>query len=750
MKRFFLLYLCFVISFLVNAQIPDYKNSSLSIDLRIKDLIGKMTIEEKIGQLNQLSGGSFTGPAAANDPGQKGKLELLKKGKVGSFLNVIGVKEITNLQKIAIKETRLGIPLLFALDVIHGYKTIFPIPLAEACSWDLNGAELTASIAAKEASAAGLNWTFAPMMDISRDPRWGRVMEGAGEDPYLGSQFAAARVRGFQGELSDNEHLMACVKHFAAYGAPEAGREYNTVDISRYSLWNYYLPPYQAAVNAGSATVMNSFNIVDGIPASANKYLVSEVLKKRWNFKGFVVSDWGSFAETILHGYAVDKADAAEKCFLAGSDMDMESRFLLENLESLVNKGIISLSRLDDAVTRILYYKFKLGLFEDPFRFCNEEREMKNQMTKSNINTARLAGSKSMVLLKNDNNTLPLSKSQKNLMVAGFLADSKEDVLDFWKAQGEDKHTVTILQGIKNKLPDALISYAQGYDSNLKTSELLLKELKSKALVADVIIAVIGISGKNAGEARCLADIAPSSGQMAMLNALKATGKKVIVVVQAGRPMILTEVDKKFPAILNAWIGGSEHGNAVADIIFGDFNPSAKTVISFPYSMGQIPVYYNHYNTGRPHKDGDEGPDAFWVSRYRDIQNAPLYPFGHGLSYSTFEYGDLKISKSSINKNESTELSVSIKNTSQRAGEEIVQLYIRDLASSRVRPVKELKDFKKILLQPGESRMVSFNLPASKLSFYDENGETLLETGAFKVYVGPDSEHLKEVDLILN
>ncbi len=731
------------------AQNPAYKNTSLSIKQRIEDLLGRMTVDEKVGQLNQLNGGVLTGPEAANDPGQKGKMQLVKAGKIGSFLNVIGVKEIKAVQKIAVEESRLGIPILFAYDVIHGYKTIFPIPLAEACSWDPKGAELTASIAAKESAAAGLHWTFAPMMDVGRDPRWGRVMEGSGEDPYLGSILAAARVKGFQGDLSDNQHILACVKHFAAYGAAEAGREYNTVDLSRYALWNYYLPPYQAAVNAGAATVMNSFNIFDGVPASANKYLVTDVLKKKWDFKGFVVSDWSSFGETITHGYAANKAEAAEKCMLAGSDMDMESRVFTEELAKLVNNGAVSTARLDDAVGRILYYKFKLGLFEDPYRFCDEEREKRTLLAKEHLAIARTAAANSMILLKNQGNVLPLAKTTKNILVTGFLADSKPDVLDFWKGQGDDNNTVTVLAGLKNKLPNANISYAKGYEDGNKTNEVLLKELSKKAAGADVVVAVIGVSGKTTGEARCLADIAPTADQMQMLRTLKQSGKPVVVVVQTGRPMVLTEVDQNFSTILYAWIGGTEHGNGLADVLLGDVNPTAKTAMTFPYAVGQIPVYYNHYNTGRPHTDGKNGPDDFWVSRYRDIPNSPLYPFGFGLSYTTYDYSNLKLSKTNLTKNETVEVSIEVKNTGKVAGQEIVQLYIQDPYASRVRPVKELKDFQKISLNPGESKVVTFQLPATKLGFLDENGDSLLETGAYKIMVGKDSENLLKADLML-
>ncbi len=747
---------------------PRFKNPKLSIDERVSDLLQRMTLEEKVGQLNQLSGGVLTGPAAAGDPGQKAKLDLVRQGKMGSFLNVLGAKETRNVQKIAVEESRLGIPLLFAFDVIHGYKTVFPIPLAESTSWNPAGAELAASIAAKEAASAGLHWTFAPMMDVTREPRWGRVMEGSGEDPYIGAQFSAARVRGFQGTEWNNERIMACIKHFAAYGAPEGGREYNTVDMSRYALWNYYLPPYKAAVEAGSATVMNAFNIVDGVPASGNYYLNTTVLRDKWGFEGFIVSDWASFGEMISHGYAADDADAAEKALMAGSDMDMESRVMQKAMANLVREGKVPIKTLDNAVGKILHWKFKLGLFEDPYKYSNEAREAATLLTAEHRRLARQAAGESMILLKNDGEILPLSKSVKNVLVAGYLAESQEDVLDFWKGAGESKDAVTILEGVKKKLPGATVNYAKGYnstvydesyyafnnikpgDENRLSSADLLKDLTAKAASADVIIATIGLTGRVAGEARSLADINPDPEQMAMLKALKATGKPMVVVVQAGRPMVLTDVDKNYPAILNAWIGGTEHGNAVADILFGDTNPSAKTTISFPYALGQIPVYYNHYNTGRPHIDGKEGSDNFWVSRYRGIPNEPLYPFGYGLSYSTFKYSGMTLSEKSINQNQNVKVSVTVTNTGKRPGQEVVQLYIRDLVASRVRPVKELKDFKKVEIGVGESKVVTFDLPAVKLGFYDEDGNWLLEKGAFKIFVGPNSRDLTEADLVLN
>lgn len=726
----------------------DYKNPKIAIEKRVKSLLSIMTLDEKVGQLNQLNGGVMTGPQAANDPGQQGKIKELKAGKVGSFLNVVGAAETKAVQKIAVEETRLGIPLIFGYDAIHGYKTIFPIPLAEACSWDLSMAEKTAAINAKESAAAGLHWTFAPMMDISREPRWGRVMEGSGEDPYLGGLFAAARVKGIQGNL-DNQHVMACIKHFAAYGAPEGGREYNTVDISRYSLWNNFLPPYKAAVDAGAATVMNSFNIIDGIPASANKYLMQDVLKKKWGFNGMIVSDWGSFGELVNHGYAENGADAAQKALMAGSHMDMEARVVVENLAQLVKDKKVPISVVDEAVSKVLYLKFRLGLFENPYLYSDEKREASVTFTKEHQDVAAEAARSSMVLLKNDNKTLPFSKSTKRVLVVGHLADSKEDALDFWCGKGESKDVITYMEGIKAKMPSAEVVFAKGYDENNKTSENLLKDLTDKAKQADIVIAVIGITGKLAGEARALSDINPADAQMQVLKSLQNIGKPMTVLVHAGRPIILTEVQKITPSILYAWIGGTKMGTAVADILFGDYNPSAKTVMSFPYAVGQIPVYYNGFNTGRPHKDGKEGSDHFWVSRYQDIPNAPLYPFGYGLSYSSFEYKDLKLSASEMSKKDKITATIAVKNTSDKDGEEIVQLYVRDLVGSYVRPLKELKGFQKVAIKAGESKNLTFIIEPSMLSYYDESGNTLLESGNFKIFIGSNSRDALVADLKL-
>jgi beta-glucosidase len=748
MQKSILIIVCSLFSFAILAQTPAYKNPALSTDTRLADLLNRMTVDEKVGQLNQVNGGVLTGPAVANDPGQQGKVALLRQGMVGSFLNVTGVEQTRSVQKIAIEESRLGIPVLFAYDVIHGYKTVFPIPLAEAASWDPAAAERAASIAAKEASAAGLHWTFAPMMDMSREPRWGRVMEGSGEDPYLQARLAEARVRGFQGNLDEN-HVLATIKHFAAYGAAEAGREYNTVDLSRYALHNYYLPPYKAAVAAGAATVMNSFNMVDAVPASANNYLVNEVLRGQWGFKGMVVSDWASFGEVITHGYAKDAAEAAEYSLLAGSDMDMESGVFRASLANLINTGKIPMATLDAAVARVLRLKFQLGLFDNPYKYHDSAREKATLLAPEHLAEARRAAANTMTLLKNDDKLLPLSPNLKTILVLGHLAEAQADVLDFWKGMGDHKNTVTILEGIKAKYPTAKVDFVAAVDRNGTFNPAAAAEIKAKAKKADVIIATIGLFGDLAGEARSLAELRPSDGQMTMLATAKATTKPIVVLVQAGRPMVLTEVAKQYKTILYTWIGGTQHGHGVADILSGAVNPSAKTAMSFPVAVGQIPVYYNHYSGGRPHKDGNEGPAHFWVSRYRDIPNEPLYPFGYGLSYSKFEYSDLRLSKASINQNETITITANIKNSSTVDGTEIAQLYIRDLVAQPLRPVLELKDFQRIAIAAGQTKTISFQLPASKLSFYDAAGNTLLQKGDFKIYLGTNSRDLLEANLEL-
>ena len=742
MKFIFGIALCSItVNSFAQTKLP-YQNPALNIEKRVADLLGRMTVEEKAGQLNQLNGGAFTGPAV-NDVGQNEKIKMVQSGAVGSLLNVVGVADTRAIQTEAVK-SRLHIPLIFGYDVIHGYKTIFPIPLAEACSWDLEAIEKNSSIAAKEASAAGVHWTFAPMCDVSNDPRWGRVMEGAGEDPYYAGLVSAARVKGFQGNLNDNKHVLACVKHFAAYGLVEAGREYNQVDVSRVMLWNKYLPPYKAAVNAGAATVMNAFSVVDGVPASANKYLVTDVLKNKWGFKGFVVSDWASFSEEIKHGYAEDEKDAALKSLQAGSMMDMESKISQKYLPELLKEKKITIQQLDEAAGKILYQKFRLGLFDDPFKFCNEANEKAVMFTAENRAIAKTAAEKSIVLLKNNNNILPLDKNKKVALI-GFYANSKPDLFDFWIGQGNSNDAVTVYDGLKSKISN--ISFCNGYNGDNSSSEMLINEAIQNATAADVVVVNIGISGKMAGEDRSLAYPQISDGQIALLKALQKTGKPVVALVSSARPLILTQAEPLVDALVQGWILGTEHGNAVASMLVGEFNPSAKTVMTFPYAIGQIPIYYNHFNTGRPTTTDGLGN---WYSRYRDIPNEPLYPFGYGLSYTSYDYSEVKLSSSTITKSATLKVTVNVKNTGLMDGEETVQLYIRDYAASVIRPVKELKAFKKIIIKAGETKEVSFMLTKEDLSFYDANGNSIIESGKFSVFVGPNSRDTKMADFILN
>lgn len=711
---------------------------------RVADLLARMTVEEKAGQLNQLNGGVFTGPAA-NDPGQKAKMEMVRKGMVGSMLNITGVEETRVIQQLAVNETRLGIPVIFAFDVVHGYKTIFPIPLADACAWDATLSEQAAAIAAKEASAEGLHWTFAPMMDISRDPRWGRVMEGGGEDPYLGGVLAAARVKGFQGNFG-KDNILACVKHYAMYGAIEAGREYNHVNVDRYHAWNVYLPPYKAAVQAGAATVMNSFNVFEGIPASANNYLINDVLKKQWGFKGFLVSDWNSFGEMVDHGYGIDKKDVAMKAINAGSMMDMETRAMIAEIPGLIKEGKVKMQTLDDAVGRILTMKFKMGLFDDPYRNCDLQRQTNNVFTPEHRTLSREAAKRSIVLLKNNGGALPLQKASKILLV-GNLAVSVDDMFDFWvaKAKSVAYNPVTVLEGLKNA--GANMQFVKGYNENNATNTNLLDEVKASLAGVDVVVVNIGISGKLAGEDRSVAMPEIPEGQIELLKVLNQAGKKVIALVSAGRPLVLTKAEPYCDAILYTWILGTEHGNAVADVLFGNYNPSAKTVMTFPYAVGQIPVYYNHMNTSRPNPTDGQGN---WYSRFRDIPNDPLYPFGFGLSYTQYAYDKLELSSATISKGQSITVSVMVKNTGALAGEEIVQLYIRDPVAEKIRPVKELKDFAKIALQPGEEKKVSFTLDVEKLSYYNEAGILKLEPGLIEIFVGGNSKDVLGAKLQYN
>jgi beta-glucosidase len=711
-----------------------------AIDQKVEALLAKMTLDEKIGQLNQYNGDwEATGPVT-KDVGNK--LDEIKQGRVGAVLNIMGTEHCRTFQDAAMK-SRLKIPLLFGQDVIHGYHITFPIPLAEASSWDMAAIEKAERIAATEAAASGINWTFAPMVDIARDPRWGRVMEGAGEDPYLGSLIAAARVKGFQGNgLGSTDAVMACAKHFAAYGAAIGGRDYNSVDMSLRTLWEIYLPPFKAAKDAGVATFMNSFNDLNGTPATGNSYLQRDILKGKWGFKGFVVSDWGSIGEMINHGYAKDNYQAAEEAIKAGSDMDMESRSYINNLTKLVSDKKITVSLIDDAVRRILRKKFELGLFDDPYKFINPDREKTALNRPENIDAARDMARKSIVLLKNENYLLPLSKNLKRIALIGPLVKAEKELKGFWSLDvDQNKGIVSLIEGMQNHAGNTKLIYAQGCGIT-GTSHEGFADAVSAAKKADVVVMAMGEAPDMTGEAKSKSNIHLPGVQEELIKEIKATGKPVVVLLMAGRPMVFNWTADNVPTIVYAWWLGSQGGNAMADVLYGDYNPSGKLPITFPRSEGQIPIYYNHYNTGRPAKNDT---DLFYVSAYNDLRNSPQYAFGHGLSYTTFEYKNMEIGKfnASVKGNKPIQVSFMIQNTGKFTGEETAQLYIRDMVSQPLRPIKELKDFKKILLQPGEVRRITFTIKRDELAFYNDKLERITQPGTFQLMIGSASDDIR-------
>ena len=716
-----------------------------TVDQKVDSVLKLMTLDEKIGQLNQYNGDwAATGPITATGD----KQDQVRKGMLGSMLNVTGVEHTRQLQEMAM-QSRLRIPLLFGQDIIHGYRSIFPIPLAEAASWDLEAIERSARIAAIEASAAGVHWTFAPMVDIARDPRWGRVMEGAGEDPYLGSLIATARVKGFQGKgFGQTDALMACAKHFAAYGAAVGGRDYNAVDMSERMLHEIYLPPFKAAAEAGVATFMNSFNDLNGVPATGNKYLQKTLLKGQWKFKGFVVSDWGSVGEMINHGYVRDNYEAAMAAINAGSDMDMESRSYIQNLSRLVKEGKVNISTIDDAVKRILKKKFELGLFDDPFRFSNKQREEQQRNNSANLAIAEDMAKKSIVLLKNERQVLPLSKQTKTIALIGPFIKGVRDNLGFWSYDWPDDSVriVTQFQGIQNKLgTNSALLYAKGCEIK-DSSRAGFAEAVAMASQADLVIMSVGEARDMSGEAKSRSNIHLPGVQEELIRAVHATGKPVIVMINAGRPLVFNWTADNIPAILYTWWLGTRAGNAIADVLFGDYNPSGKLPMTFPRTEGQIPIYYNYYNTGRPARNDS---DLNYVSAYIDLPNSPRFPFGYGLSYSRFEYGEIRLAKNSIRPNEKLELSVSLRNAGDYDGEEVVQLYIRDMVGSIVRPVRELKRFQKVFLKKGESKEIKFTLSVDDFRFYNEKIQHIYEPGDFKVFIGTNSRDTKEASFKL-
>ena len=729
-----------------------------NIDKKVDSVLMLMTLDEKIGQLNQYNGfWDITGPVPKEGQAAK-KYDDLKKGLVGSMLNVKGVKEVRALQKIAVEQTRLGIPLLFGFDVIHGYKTISPIPLAEAASWDLQAIQKSAEIAAEEAAAVGINWTFAPMVDISRDARWGRVMEGAGEDPYLSSLIARARIKGFQGDLSSNKNILACAKHFAGYGFAESGRDYNTVFVSDDVLYNCILPPFKASVEAGVKTFMNSFNDLNGIPATGSSLLQRAILKNNWNFKGFVVSDWGSINEMIPHGYAKDSKHAAEIAIKAGSDMDMESYAYIDHLKALVNENKVDITLINDAVKRILKVKFELGLFDNPYKYCNEGLE-KATVGKSEFHEGVLdIAKKSIVLLKNDNHVLPLHKSGKKIALIGALAADKTSPLGNWRIGADDNTAVSVFEGMSAYSNNELI-YVKGAEVAVGRTQFMwetkinetdksgFSEAIQTAKNADVVVMVLGEHGLQSGEGRSRTDIGLPGVQQELLEEIYKVNPNIVLVLNNGRPLALPWAAEHIPAIVEAWHLGTQSGNAIAQVLYGDYNPSGKLPMTFPRHVGQLPIYYNHKNTGRPTMNEPES--VFW-SHYIDEKNAPLFAFGHGLSYSKFEYSNLKLSKNSFSGNESIIVQVELKNNSAVEGKEVVQLYVRDMVGSYTRPVKELKGFEMVNLKPYESKIVSFSVDAKMLSFYTANNIWETESGIFKIFVGGSSDKTLESEIIFN
>ncbi|OWK72116.1 beta-glucosidase BglX [Pedobacter sp. AJM] len=752
-------------SFALNASAQNKKTVSpeeAKMNTFITNLMSKMTVDEKIGQLNLPSSGDITtGQANSSDIGKK-----IEAGQVGGLFNIKGVEKIKAVQKVAVEQSRMKIPLLFGMDVIHGYNTVFPIPLGVSCIWDMDLVQKTARIAAIEASASGINWTFSPMVDISRDPRWGRISEGSGEDPYLGSKIAAAMVKGYQGRLQANNEILACVKHYALYGAAEAGRDYNTTDMSKVRMYNEYFPPYKAAVDAGAASIMASFNEVDGIPATGSKWLMTDVLRNQWGFKGFVVTDYTGIPEMIAHGMG-DLQTVSALAMNAGIDMDMVGEGFLSTLKKSLAEKKVSINEINRACRLILQAKYKLGLFTDPYKFLSTERAEKDVFNAENRQVARDISAESFVLLKNNNNILPLKKSG-TIGLIGPLADNTANMYGTWSVAALFDKSVTVLQGLKNALgEDARILTARGsnfladsamehryvnvhnptYKRDGRTEAEMIKEALKVAEKSDVIVATLGEGSEFTGESSSVTDIQIPETQKNLLKALAKTGKPIVLVLFTGRPLALKWEEENIPAILNVWFPGSEAGNSIADVLFGKVNPSGKLSTTFPQNVGQVPLYYAHKNTGRPLAEGK------WFEKFRsnylDVSNDPLYPFGFGLSYTTFDYSDVKLSANTLTKGKSITASVTLSNTGKYDGKEVVQLYIRDLVGSITRPVKELKGFQKVSLKAGESKTISFNISENDLKFYNSELKFVAEPGDFKVFIGTNSRDVKEAAFTL-
>ena len=729
----------------------------------VSELISKMTLEEKIGQLNlPTSGDITTGQANSSNVAKN-----IEQGKVGGLFNIKSVAKIKEVQKIAVEKSRLKIPLLFGMDVIHGYETTFPIPLGLSCTWDMNAIKRSAQIAAQEASADGINWTFSPMVDISRDPRWGRVSEGNGEDAYLGSQIAKAMVTGYQGDdLSKNNTLLSCVKHFALYGAPEAGRDYNTVDMSRIRMYNEYFPPYKAAVDAGVGSVMASFNEIDGIPATGNKWLMTDVLRKQWGFKGFVVTDYTGIMEMEYHGVG-DLQTVSALALKAGVEMDMVSDGFLTTLKKSLEEGKVTIQEIDNAVRLILNSKYDLGLFHDPYKYCDINRAKTEIFTTANRSEARKIAAQSLVLLKNDNQLLPLKKSG-TIAVIGPLADAKENMAGTWSVATKQENSISLVAGIKSVVgTSAKVLYAKGsnldYDAAFeekatmfgktlhrdnRTNEELVAEALKIANQSDVIIAALGESAEMSGESSSRTNLEIPQAQKDLLEALLKTGKPIVLTLFNGRPLVLTDENAKVPAILNTWFAGSEAGYAIADVLFGNENPSGKLTSTFPRSVGQVPIYYAHKNTGRP-LGNNEGKFEKFKTNYIDERNEPLFPFGFGLSYTTFTYGNASISSDKMAATETIKVTVPVTNSGNYDGKEVVQLYIRDVVGSVTRPIKELKGFQKMDFKKGETKNVTFEISIEDLKFYNSDLQFVAEPGKFEVFIGTNSDTTNKVEFNL-
>jgi beta-glucosidase len=750
-----ILFACLFIS-TVEAQVKTANATDSKMNQFVSNLMSRMTLDEKIGQLNLLTpgGGVATGAVVSSDVESK-----IKAGSVGGLFGVIGVKKIRQAQELAVNNSRLKIPLIFGSDIIHGYKTTWPIPLGLSCSWDMAMIERSARIAAAEATADGLCWAFSPMVDIARDPRWGRVAEGAGEDTYLGSQVAKAMVKGYQGNnLADKNTLMACVKHFALYGAAEAGRDYNTVDMSRIKMYEYYLPPYKAAVDAGTGSAMSSFNEIDGIPATANKWLMTDLLRKQWGFKGFVVTDYTAINEMIDHGMG-DLQTVSALALNAGIDMDMVGEGFFTTLKKSLKEGKTTQKQVDEACRRILEAKYKLGLFDDPFRYCDAKRAASEVLSADKRQAAREFGTRAAVLLKNNNQTLPLKKSG-TIALIGPLANNKSNMLGTWAVSGDAQLSVPVIDGMKNVGGNKVnILYAKGAnitddtalakkinvfgekaEMDTRTPDQLITEAVETAGRADVIVAVMGESSEMSGESASRSDISLPASQRRLLESLAQTGKPLVVVLMSGRPLVLNRESELATSLLNVWFQGHEAGNSIADVLFGNYNPSGKLTMTFPQNVGQIPIYYNHKNTGRPQANG---PWQKFRSNYLDVSNEPLYPFGYGLSYTTFTYGDVSLDKTSIQPTERLQVKIRVSNTGSLDGEEVVQLYIRDISASIAQPVKKLKAFQKVMLKAGEARDVTFNLSVEDLKFVGSDLRWIYELGDFDVMIGGNSRDVK-------